>query len=233
MLRFLLSIRTFLWLAGVCAGFFIVGSFFIPRNLDVFSEINEMPLFAWISKNTSEAGVSFWIYALIVAVALMAVNLLVCTVDALLKRGTWRRILVNVSPHVLHIGVLLVLLGHLMSASSGYKVDLPMSLHEEREFKEFHLGIREIEFVNISGEDSTRWRVHLDVDGEVSVVEPARPFFRGGVAFFAKSAQQRKMTAIVGVVYDPGVPWEVAGALLFLLGSAGILYSQLVGKKES
>jgi len=70
------------------------------------------------------------------------------------------------------------------------------------------------------------------VTGEVSVLEPARPSFVGGTAFFAKSAQQRKMTAIIGVVRDPGVPWEVAGALLFLLGSAGILYSQLLAKKE-
>lgn len=232
MLRLLLSIRTFLWLAGACVVFFVVGSFFIPRNLDVFSEINEMPLFSWISKNPSELAVSFWIYALIAAMALMALNMFVCTIDALLKKAAWRRILGAVSPHVLHIGVLLVLLGHLMSAASGYKADLPMSLDEEREFMGFRLGIKAIEFVNIAEEDSTRWRVHLDVNGEVSVLEPARPSFLGGAAFFAKSAQQRKMTAIIGVVRDPGVPWEVAGALLFLLGSAGILYSQLLAKKE-
>lgn len=232
MLKFFLSIKTFLWLTGLCLIFFVVGSFFIPQNLDVFSEINEMPLFSWFSKNMSELDTSFWIYMLIGFMTLIALNTVICTADALLKRVTWKAILQSLSPHILHIGVLLILFGHLVSASSGYKADIPLGMREIKDFQGFQLGIQKIEFVTIIGEDSTRWRVHLTVNDKPFILEPARPAFYKKVGFFAKSAQQKKMTAIIGLVYDPGVLWELIGAGFFLLGTLGIAWSQMKIKGE-
>src|SRR3972149_955922 len=102
MLRFFLSIKTSLWLTGLGIGVFVAGSFFIPLNLDVFSEINEMPLFMWLSKNSSDLDKSFWIYLLLGVIGLLCINTAVCSIDAVIRRLTWKRLVEVLSPQVLH-----------------------------------------------------------------------------------------------------------------------------------
>jgi hypothetical protein len=50
------------------------------------------------------------------------------------------------------------------------------------------------------------------------------------VGFFAKSAQEKKMKAIIGLVYDPGVVWEITGAIVFVIGASGIFSVRLSEK---
>lgn len=222
MLRFFLSIKTFLWLCGICIVICVVGSYAIPQHLDVFSEINDMPLFRWLELNTGELGASYWIYALIACLALLCLNLLVCTADVLVMRASWKKVIEVISPQVLHIGVLLVFLGHLVSASVGYKEDVPVREQDSVEVRGFRMTVDRIDFVKLRNEDSTRWRVSLRVDDEVFLLEPARPAFYKGVGFFAKSAEKKRMKVVVGLVRDPGTSWEIFGAALFVLGSLGI-----------
>ncbi|GAB4541490.1 MAG: hypothetical protein Fur0020_10930 [Thermodesulfovibrionia bacterium] len=67
----------------------------------------------------------------------------------------------------------------------------------------------------------------MRIDNYPYVLEVGRPAFYKGVGFFAKSAYQKKMKAVIGLVYDPGANWEVVGAVLFVIGSAGIFYTRL------
>jgi hypothetical protein len=72
MLRLLKSIKTALVILFLSITVFVAGSIYIPRNLSLFSDINDIPLFRWLSLNYSSIGKTFWIY---LAIFLMANSL--------------------------------------------------------------------------------------------------------------------------------------------------------------
>jgi len=226
MIKFFTSLTTSLWLMGLSMIVYALGSFLIPQHLDIFSEINDMPLFSWLSRNRAEMGVSFWIPPLIVLMAFLVVNILVCGYDSLVRGLRGGGYIETLAPQFLHLGVVLVLFGHLVSASAGFKEEVSLQPHVPQTVRGHRLELIGLDFLKVSGEDSTRWRVGLVVDGRPATLEPARPFFFDRIGYFAKSASQKKERALVGLVYDPGVAWEIAGAVFFVVGGAGLVLVQ-------
>jgi hypothetical protein len=224
MLKFFLSIKTYLWLTGISIGAFLMGSIYIPGNLAVFSEINDIPLFTWMSENHDDVSKYLWIYLLIGLMLLLWISTLICSIEAIIKRTTWRTFIRVLSPQVLHIAILFVLLGYFVSASAGYKQDVPMKMGETQEVKGFELQIDNMEFFKNPGEDSTRWRVYLKINSDMNILEVGKPSFSKGVGFFVKSADQKRSKAIIGLIYDPGVFWELIGAVVFIIGAFGLFY---------
>lgn len=222
MLRLFLSIKTYLWLTGIAGGLFLAGSLYIPGNLDIFSGINDIPLFQWLVMNAGCAGTCYWIYLLIGIMALLGINMIVCSIDVIIKRLSWSRMVDVLSPQVLHAAILLVLAGHFISATAGYREDIPMIVGDDRRVKGFDLKIDTIENLQIRGEGSTRWRVFMSINNERRVLEPGRPSFYRGAGFFIRSAEREKGRAIIGVVSDPGVWWQIAGAAAFVVGAFGV-----------
>ncbi len=233
MLKFFLSMKTYLWLTGLSAGVFLIGSIYIPRNLAIFSEINDMPLFNWLSQNSNDLDKFIWIYILVGLMLLLWISTLICSLDAIIKKTTRKQLLRILSPQILHIAILFVLLGHGISAVSGYKVDVPMNMNDTREVKGFDLKVDNMEFFNNPGESSTRWRVHLKINDDLHQLAVGQPSFYNGVGFFAKSAQQKKRSAIIGLIYDPGVIWEMIGAVIFIVGAVGIFITRFNDKLPS
>jgi cytochrome c biogenesis factor len=231
MLRFFLSIKTFLWLAGLSIVVFLAGSLYIPQNLDIFSEINEMPLFGWLNKNSDYLDKIYWIYILILLMGLMSVNMLVCTVDAIIKKTRLRGLVRVLSPQIIHISILIVLLGHGISALTGYKEDVTLKPGNLYRVRGFTIRLDDIEFFKRPDQSSTTWRIHISIDDKPHIIEVGRPSFYKGVGFFAKSAYRKRKKAIIGLVNDPGAGWEVAGAVLFVIGAVGIFYTK-IGKEE-
>jgi hypothetical protein len=224
MLKFFLSIKTYLWLTGISIGAFLMGSIYIPGNLAVFSEINDIPLFTWMSENHDDVSKYLWIYLLIGLMLFLWISTLICSIEAIIKRTTWRTFIRVLSPQVLHIAILFVLLGYFVSASAGYKQDVPMKMGETQEVKGFELQIDNMEFFKNPGEDSTRWRVYLKINSDMNILEVGKPSFSKGVGFFVKSADQKRSKAIIGLIYDPGVFWELIGAVVFIIGAFGLFY---------
>lgn len=76
---------------------------------------------ALIEMGSANISYTLWIYILIILIALFAVNTFVCTVDRLysiMRSGSpWQSIL----PHIVHIGFLIALIGHLLGSSYGFK----------------------------------------------------------------------------------------------------------------
>ncbi len=227
MLKFFLSIKTSLWLTGLSICVFLIGSFYIPQNLALFSEINDIPLFTWLLENNHHLSKVFWIYLLIALMLLLWINTIVCSIDAIIKRTTWKSLVRVLSPQVLHIAILFVLIGYCVSASAGYKKDVPMNMIDAQKIEGFDLKINNMEFFTNPGENSPRWRVYLNIDSSEHVLELGKPAFYNGVGFFAKSAQKKKMKAIIGLIYDPGVIWELIGAVTFIIGASGVFYTRL------
>jgi hypothetical protein len=224
MLKFFISIKTYLWLTGISIGAFLLGSIYIPGNLAVFSEINDIPLFTWMSENHDDVSKYLWIYLLIGLMLLLWISTLICSIEAIIKRTARRNLVRVLSPQVLHIAILFVLLGYFVSASTGYKEDVPMKMGETQEVKGFELQIDNMEFFKNPGEDSTRWRVYLKINSDMNILEVGKPSFSKGVGFFVKSADQKRSKAIIGLIYDPGVFWELIGAVVFIIGAFGLFY---------
>lgn len=229
MFRVLKSVKTALYIMGISMVVFLAGSVYIPKNLGFFSEINDFPLFHWLFDNRSDIDKTYWVYMQVVLMAGLSLNMTVCTIDALWERISLRIFIQKVSPHVVHAGVLLVLFGHLVSGGFGYKRDVPLHTGESVTVEDLHILVERVDLVQVKGENQKRWRIKLDIDtGDErvgAVIEPASPFFIRGKGLFAKSADENGR-AVLGVVRDPGVPWEIAGAVVFLIGSMGIFRSR-------
>jgi hypothetical protein len=227
MLKFFTSQKTYLWVAGVSIGVFLMGSLYIPRNLAVFSGINDMPLLQWLSLNNQYFNALFWIYLLVGLMLLLWICTGICSIDAVIRRTTLKRLIHVLSPQVLHIAILFILLGHGLSAYAGYKIDIPMDMGNSYERKGFELRVDNIDFFKNPGENSTRWRIYLAINNDMHVLETGKPAFYEGVGFFARSAQKNNMKAVIGLVRDPGVLWEIIGAVTFVIGASGICYVRL------
>ena len=111
-------------------GLFLIGSFYIPQNLAVFSGINDMPLLKWLSMNNDSLDKLFWIYILTGLMILLWISSLICSLDAIIKRTAWKGLIRVLSPQVLHLSIIFVLLGHGISAMTGYKQDVPMKISD-------------------------------------------------------------------------------------------------------
>lgn len=76
---------------------------------------------ALLGMGLANISLTLWIYILIVLIALFAVNTFVCTTDRLFSifrsKSPWQSIL----PHIVHIGFLIALIGHLLGSSYGFK----------------------------------------------------------------------------------------------------------------
>ena len=73
------------------------------------------------SMGTENISYTLWIYILIVLITLFAVNTFVCTTDRVFSivrnKSPWQMIL----PHIVHIGFLVALVGHLLGSTAGFK----------------------------------------------------------------------------------------------------------------
>ena len=88
------------------------------------------------------------------------------------------------------------------------------------------MKVADMEFFRNPGENSTRWRVHLEINNDPHVLELGKPAFYNGVGFFAESAQEKKQSAVIGLIYDPGAVWEIIGAVTFFIGATGVFISK-------
>jgi len=118
--RFLTSLTTCAWvgLAFCLAG--AAGSALLGRYPEIFSDMDAQVFSGWFArKGFAAPGPTSWLYGLLLATALLAVNAACCTFERLVQifRGkvTLRRLL----PHVMHLAFLGVVLSHLASSIYG------------------------------------------------------------------------------------------------------------------
>ncbi len=101
-----------------------------------------------------------------------------------------------------------------------------MKINDTHEIKGFNMKISDMKFFKNPGENSTRRRVHQEINNDMHVLELGKTALYNGVGFFAESAQEKKQKAIIGLIYDPGVLWEVIGAVMFVIGASGVFFTR-------
>ena len=234
-IRFFLSMKTAFGFFLVSLVIFFAGSLSLPAHLAFFSGIDDAPLFRWLSES-SNVRITWWIYALILVLALLAISTIFCTAEALLKRISGRNLLAQLSPQIMHIGILFILLGHLITASTGFKTDLVIKEGEKVPVTaagERAIFVRNIQAVTDANGYFTDWQAALQwiEDGKRSdekVLRPARPLYFGPFGLYIKSVMlEPERSVLLRVSRDPGALWALMGGLLLSLGGAAFVAGKL------
>lgn len=166
--RFLTSLKTcaVAGLAFCAAG--AAGSVLLSRHPELFGDMDAQVFARWFAaKGLSAPGPCLWLYGLLSATAVTAVNAACCTAERIAQivraQAGWRRLL----PHVMHIGFLGVVLCHLVSAVSGDRVP--------------GLAVQERGFAPVRG---TPWILALDRLDVVTAPEGYPRDFSAGVTLY-------------------------------------------------
>jgi hypothetical protein len=240
LLGFFLSLKTafgfFLFFAAVC----FYGSLSLSGNLAFFSGIDDTPLFRWLAE-AKAFGTTGWIYLFIAALVLFAVNTLICTGEALLLRLGRTNLIARLSPQVMHIGVLFIMLGHLLTASLGVKVDVDLMKGERKHVSDSavlaldDVAVREdANGYPVDWEASLRW-IEKGRDEVPLRLRPVRPLSIGGFGLFSRSVtvDRKGSSALIRLSRDPGAAWALFGGVLLCLGGAGFVYSRTSASSSS
>jgi hypothetical protein len=230
--QFFLSLKTVFGFYFIFIVIVLIGSLMLPTNLAFFSGIDDEPLFRWLADNVN-LKITWWIYALIFMLALFAVSTIFCTVEALLKRMSWINFILKISPQIMHIGVLFIMLGHLLTASTGFKTDMVIYKGEEKPVT----GDTAISLDDISvktDEDGyyTDWEAKLKwiekgKKTQAQVLRPVHPLYFGQFGLYIQSVTlEPETTALIRVCRDPGALWALIGGLLLSVGGLGFIYGR-------
>ena len=230
--KFFLSLRTasllFLSLFSLC----LIGSLSLPKNLAFFSGIDDTPLFGWLS-GAGDISLTWWIYGMIFLLAALAASTIFCTAEALLKRMNRQALAGKLSPQVMHIGVLLIMLGHLLTASMGFKTDISIKKGGEAALPGgAKVYLEDVSVLTDQSGYDTDWIAKLTwiKDGkrlEGKVLRPASPLYFGRIGLYIKSASiDPYPSALIRVADDPGALWALVGGFLLVAGGLGFIYGR-------
>lgn len=121
--RFLTSLTTYAWvgLAFCVAG--AVGSVVMGRYPELFSDMDAQILSGWFARKGFVApGPTLWLYGLLLATALLALNAVCCTALRLVQIFRGKVALRRLLPHMMHLAFLGVVLSHLASSVHGDRI---------------------------------------------------------------------------------------------------------------
>jgi hypothetical protein len=98
------------------------GSIVTVTNRPFFEKVDHEIFLPWLYEHGTESlGLTFWIYILIVLIALFALNTFVCTIDKLYRIVRFKLPKRAFYPQIIHIGFMIALLGHLVGGLSGFR----------------------------------------------------------------------------------------------------------------
>jgi hypothetical protein len=212
----LTSLNLGLWLLSGVMLALALGSF--SRGSSESAGLNQMPLFVWLEH--APISFSWWLWIAAALVALLCLNALLCSIEALRKKGR------SIAPHLMHAGFLLIVVAHLCSAYGSYKQQLPMAQGD-------YVGFRDGEQARverISGEAGpmgmlTSYRAEIRFqDGSLARVAPNRPLFHKGYGIYLKEVELEPVPVGVFEIHrEPGALPALLGAVIFAAGNVLLL----------
>jgi hypothetical protein len=231
MKNFFISLKTTVWTLLAMIVLFFIGAYMMPAHRQVFEPMNEDILLRWATGIASgNLWYTWWFFAALAALALLTVNALVCSIQAV--RGRWSRedFLLRISPQIVHLGFLVILLAHVLGAGWGYKLSgmLPEGAYAQLP-EDMALHLKEIRVETNANGYMTDWAAEAQVFKNnarvmTGTLGPNKPLFYNGVGIYIKSLNFEKgPAAFLVIARDPGAIWALAGGLLFIAGSVMLL----------
>jgi cytochrome c biogenesis protein ResB len=232
---FFTSLRTTIWLSFGLIFLLFAGGFIMPSH-EEFQSLHTTPLFAWLAEN--DPGVTWWLYAALAVLTLLAANTLVCSIEALIKKRSARTWLLTISPQVIHIGFLFILLAHLLSSYDSYQGmamvregdRLPLPDGITVAVDGIHAAMDPRGFISDWSADIRYVRGDQPATG--GTVRPNEPLLYGGFGLYIKTVKfEPYPIALIQVSRDPGAPYALIGGIFFLIGMITLLLLKI--RRES
>ncbi|TAN44045.1 MAG: hypothetical protein EPN22_08330 [Nitrospirae bacterium] len=219
----LFSIRTTIWSLWFLIAMLLAGAVVMPAK-EEFQTIHSMPLFDWLSEQSFI--ITWWLWASIAVLILLALNTLLCSVQSVLKKRGVSNLLLILSPQIIHAAFLLMLLAHLLSSSGGFKEIIAAG-----EGAAFQLNkdgvVLVIERIEISADPAgymSDWGVDIVYTSGGKQIKrdrimPNRPSLYEDFNINVKDLRAfPQKAALVQISREPGALWALAGGVLFMLG---------------
>ena len=212
----LTSLNLGLWLLtgvmlALAAGSFSSGS-------SEASGLNDFPLFYWLRQ--APISFSWWLWICVGLIAFLCLNAFLCSIEALRTKGR------SIAPHLMHLGFLLIVLAHLLTAYGGFKQQLQLPEGGSIGFPD---GER-VMIESITTEAGpmgmmSGYRAELRLQsGSLSGIEPNTPLFHKGYGIYLKHvALTPAPVAILEIHREPGALTALLGALIFSAGNLMLL----------
>jgi hypothetical protein len=226
-LAFFLSLRTAVWLIIAQLVLLVIGAVQMP-TMDVYGSMNDLSLFKWLLRSPFAA--TWWMWGLIVFLALLTANTILCSLESLIKKREGRRWLLVISPQVMHIGFLFILLAHLVSAAGSQKWTAVWQ--EGQALTLPNAQILRVDKVDMAfnGRYPTDWSADVrffDQSGltlRTALLAPNKPAFQAGLGVYLKEVEPgRPGRALIEVTNEPGAVWALVGGVLFTFGTIGLI----------
>ncbi len=226
-----LSLKTTVWTLLALISLFFVGSYMMPVHRSIFASMNEDLLFRWVVRVASGAiPYTWWFFAAVTGLAVLTINTLACSINAVNSKWTRDNFFLRISPQVIHLGFLFILLAHLLGAGWGYKVSGTLP---EGSYARLPDG-RTIHLRSVQADINPRgmpvgWSAEVTLFDDndpiaTGTLGPNMPLLYGGIGVYMKSFElEPRPAAVLLVAKDPGALWALAGSVLFVLGSIMLL----------
>ncbi|SNB47544.1 cytochrome C biogenesis protein ResB [Geobacter sp. DSM 9736] len=221
-------------LASLTFGIWLIAGVMLLLGAGSFSSgaaesgsINDLPLFVWLRE--APLAASWWLWGSLALLALLALNTILCSIESLRSKWGKTGFLILIAPQVMHIGFLLIILAHLLSAGGSYKQIMQVEEGSVIGFPDGSLvGVTAIRgsvgqmgmLTDFSAD------LALTVEGRqlYKTARPNEPVFYQGVGLYVKDvAIMPRRAALIEVHREPGAGIALAGALLFTLGNVVLL----------
>ncbi len=223
--RILVSLELCLGVLALVCIVMAAGSFRLSG--EYAAAINSMPLFMWLRE--TPFTISWWLWVVLVLLALLALNTVLCSSETLWSRwgrGGWS---VLFAPQCMHAGFLLIVLAHLISAmgSSFNAVQVgEMTLATLPNGSRF--GVASISVMTSPQGMPLGFSSELVPDMsrpiERVVISPNHPWFHQGFGVYIKQAEAYPYKrALLEIHHEPGASMALAGSLLFTVGNVMLL----------
>ncbi|PLY00061.1 MAG: hypothetical protein C0624_12750 [Desulfuromonas sp.] len=131
----LCSLKLAIVLASLATLSIMLGSLWMPGNMQLFGLLDTMPLGSWFSgPGAEQVGLSWWVYFASACIVAFGINTLCCFSDWLLHiKARWRKS----GEYLLHLGFCLVLVAYIWGAFDGARaLEMELAIGDTRALPE-------------------------------------------------------------------------------------------------
>jgi hypothetical protein len=235
MIRFFLSIKTTLWLLLIQIALLFAGAIIMPTSTE-FQTIHSMPFFEWLK--TQRIGVTWWLWASIFILSILTLNTIFCSIESIIKKTKLQRLILLLSPQIIHIGFLFILLAHLLSSNSGF---IGMAVATEGtllRIPDSKVALHINTIIILADKDGylRDWQVNIEYikDNQIhrDIIRPNAPSLKEGFNVNVRDLQfYPEKAVLLQVSKEPGALWALIGGILFILGTVTLIVLKI--KSES
>ncbi len=229
MFRIFGSIRTASILTALLMLTLLAGAVSMPFS-EEYGSMNGSPLFRWLIEKP--LPLTWWLWLGILFLSLTVINTIVCTAQAILRRGEGKDWILRLSPQIIHVGFCFIMLAHLFTSYAGLNGYVFVREGDGiRLDSQSSMILSRIDYRIRSGhvsEMSARIDVVKGNDRKSYVISPNNPAFHDGFGIYIQRVSlQGGPAALIEISRDPGALWALGGGVLFLLGTITLTLRKL------